>query len=81
MKETYNVSVSYGGVVTSTTDFSVGFESVQESEQIETSFNIESEKSEYVPGELVSINGFISEIIPFESVTFSISDSNGKISF
>ena len=73
---TYTVSVSYGGVV-STTEFVVGFEVVGESEQIETSFSVESEKSEYVPGELVSISGFTSKIVPFESVKFSIIDSIG----
>ena len=76
---TYNISVIYGGV-SSTTEFSVGFATIEEeSELIGSSFNIQSDKSEYIPGELVSVDGVISEIIPFESVTFSIVDSNGKL--
>ncbi len=74
----YNVSVSYGGIV-STAKFSVGFEVIEAPEVIETSFNVESEKSQYVPGELVSINGIISDIIPFESVVFTITDSAKKL--
>ncbi len=74
----YNVSVNYGGIV-STAKFYVGFEVIEAPKVIETSFNVESEKSQYVPGELVSIDGIISDIIPFESVVFTITDSAKKL--
>ncbi|MBT3762244.1 MAG: lamin tail domain-containing protein [Candidatus Nitrosopelagicus sp.] len=75
---TYDVIVNYGGV-TSETSFSVGFEVVEQSQQISTSFNVSSEKSEYFPGELVTINGFSSDVIPFESIQFTITDSNNQL--
>ena len=62
-----------------TAKFSVGFEVIEAPEVIETSFNVESEKSQYVPNELVSINKIISDIIPFESVVFTITDSAKKL--
>ena len=74
----YVVTVTYSGI-SATTNFSVGFEIIEESEQISSSFTVETDKRQYIPGELVSIDGFISEIIPFESIKFTISDSDGKL--
>jgi hypothetical protein len=75
---TYNVTVTYAGI-SETISFSVGFETIGESEQIISSFFVETDKSEYVPGELISINGLASEIIPFESIEFTITDSIGTL--
>ena len=74
---TYDVSVSYDGI-TDRTSFSVGFTSVEEVDELETTFNLSTAESTYVPGQFISVLGFISEIIPYESIQFTINDSNGK---
>jgi hypothetical protein len=72
----YRVSVTYAGVTTDTS-FSVGHEIIQEQDQTDTTFSIQTEKSEYSSGELVPFTGSTSEIIPFESMQFTITDPNG----
>jgi hypothetical protein len=73
----YHVSVTYAGVAADTS-FSVGHEIIQEQDQTDTTFSIQIEKSEYFSGELVTFTGSTSEIIPFESLQFTITDPNGK---
>ncbi|MEO2265619.1 MAG: hypothetical protein ABGW49_07030, partial [Nitrosopumilus sp.] len=72
----YHVSVTYAGVTTNTS-FSVGHEIIQEQDQTDTTFSIQTEESEYFSGELVTFTGSTSEIIPFESMQFTITDPNG----
>jgi hypothetical protein len=72
----YHVSVTYAGVTTDT-GFSVGHEIIQEQDQIDATFSIQTEESEYFSGELVALTGSTSEIIPFESMQFTITDPNG----
>ena len=72
----YHVSVTYAGVTTDTS-FSVGHEIIQEQDQTDATFSIQTEESEYFSGEFVSLTGSTSEIIPFESMQFTITDPNG----
>ena len=74
----YDVSVSYAGV-SATTNFSVEFETVDGVSDSSSSLTLETNESEYFPGQIVSINGFTSEIIPFESIKFIIEDSTGQL--
>ena len=72
----YDVSVSYGNA-NAQTNFSVGFELIEQAEIIDGSFNITTDKLQYIPGQTVSITGIASEIIPFEGMKFTITDSQG----
>ena len=72
----YDVSVSYGGATTNTS-FTVGFELIELAEKIDSSFNITTDKSQYLPGQTVSVSGFATEIIPFQGMKFTITDSEG----
>ena len=75
---TYDVIVSYGGTNTSIA-FSVGPEIVLDDVQSDSVFNVQTEKSEYLPGQSVSITGFTSNIVPFETVKFSIIDADDQL--
>ncbi len=72
----YDVSVSYGGAIVNT-NFAVGFELIELVEKIDSSFNLTTDKSQYFPGQTVSVSGFASEIIPFQGMKFTITDSQG----
>ena len=74
----YDVSVSYGGA-SADTSFFVGTEIIQQAEIIDGSFNITTDYSQYIPGQTVSITGTASEIIPFEGMKFTITDSQGVV--
>ena len=74
---TYDVSVTYAGV-TEATSFSVEFEVVEDAPQDISSFNIETNKSEYFLNESIQFTAFTSEIIPFESMMFTVVDPTGK---
>ena len=75
----YDVSVIYGGVVSETT-FSVNSEVIEEiQEEPVSSLTVMADKSEYLPGQLVTITGVASEIILYESLQFTITDSIGDL--
>ncbi|MFZ9006705.1 MAG: lamin tail domain-containing protein, partial [Nitrosopumilaceae archaeon] len=74
----YDVFVNYAGS-TSTTSFSVG-EEIPEIEIIQEGvFSIITDKSQYLPGETVSVSGITSEIIPFEGLRYELKNPNGII--
>jgi len=75
---TYDVIVSYGGTNTPIA-FSVGPEIILDDVQSDSVFNVQTEKSEYLPGQSVSITGFTSNIVPFETVKFSIIDADDQL--
>ena len=75
---TYDVIVSYGGTNTSIA-FSVGPEIILDDVQSDSVLNVQTEKSEYLPGQSVSITGFTSNIVPFETVKFSIIDADDQL--
>ena len=75
----YDVSVIYDGVVSETT-FSVNSEVIEEiQEETVSSLTVMADKSEYLPGQLVTITGVSSEIILYESLQFTITDSIGDL--
>ena len=74
----YDVSVEYAGATSSTT-FSVGVQTTQKEELVDSSLTLITDKSQYIPGQTVSLVATSSEIIPFEGMIFTITDSNQKL--
>ena len=75
----YDVNVQYGNAIAHTS-FSVGYESTQQIQQQDDGLlSLETDKSQYIPGEFVSINGFTSEVIPFEGMDFEVKDSGNNV--
>lgn len=77
-KGVYLVSVTYGGA-TSQTSFSVGDEIIPNVIAKNNTLSITTDKSQYLPGETLSLTGITTEAIPFEGLKFNIKDPNGKI--
>jgi len=74
---TYGVTVNYAGVST-TTSFSVESETIETTELVESSFNISVDQNEYFLKQSISLTGTTNEIIPYESMKYSIIDPTGK---
>ena len=74
----YDVEVNYADATDSTT-FSVGSEIITSEEIIDGSLNITTDKSQYLPGQTVSITATATDIIPFEGMTFTVTDSQGVL--
>ncbi|MFQ5497157.1 MAG: lamin tail domain-containing protein [Nitrosopumilus sp.] len=74
----YDVSVNYAGV-DAHTSFSVGYELIEQTEKEDSSLSILTDKSQYIPGQSVSITGYSSEIIPFEGMKLKVTDSRGDV--
>jgi hypothetical protein len=74
----YDVSVTYGDVVATST-FSVNSDIIEETQDVDSLLIIMANEPEYLPGQLVTITGSTSEIIPFESLQFTITDSIGEL--
>ena len=75
---TYDVSISYAGTTTSTS-FSVGYEIIEQEDVQDEEFSVITDQSQYIPGQTVSIIGFASDIIPFEGMKFTVTDSSGNL--
>ena len=74
----YDVSVTYDDVVATST-FSVNSNIVEEAQDSDSLLTIMADEPDYLPGQLVTITGSTSEIIPFESLQFTITDSIGDL--
>ena len=74
----YDVSVSYAGVVTNTSFF-VGSEIIEQQQQQDGSLTLTTDKSQYLPGEMVSIVGTATDIIEFQGMKFVVTDSEGNL--
>ena len=74
---TYDVIVNYAGV-SETTSFSVESEIIETIEIVESVFNIGVDQSEYFLKQSILLTGKTNEIIPYESMTFTVIDPNGK---
>jgi hypothetical protein len=74
----YDVSINYAGV-TENTSFSVEFKIIEEIQDSASFLTIMTEHSDYLPGQFITITGSTSEIIPFESLDFTITDSTGEL--
>jgi hypothetical protein len=81
----YDVSVNYAGESTTyantfaNTSFSVGLESVATTVETDASLSILTDNSQYIPGQLVSITGYTSKVIPYEGMKLIVKDPLGKI--
>jgi hypothetical protein len=73
----YDVSVSYAGT-NANTSFSVNSTILEKENESLKTFNIHTEELEYLPGQSVLITAFSSEIVPFESMDFSIINPKGE---
>ena len=74
----FDVSVTYDDVVADMS-FSVNSEVIEEIQENVSSLTVMAGKSEYLPGQLVTITGVTSEIILYESLQFTITDSIGDL--
>ncbi len=74
----YDVSVTYDDVVATST-FSVNSDIIEETQDSDSLLTIMADEIDYLPGQLVTITGSTSEIIPFESLQFTITDSIGEL--
>ena len=74
----YAVSVNYAGVTTSTS-FSVESKIIEETQESESLLTITTDESDYLPGQLIGIAGSTSEVIPFESLQFTIVNPEGDL--
>ena len=75
---TYDVDVTYGGTTTNTS-FSVGNKIFEQITQEESDISIHTDKSQYLPGDHVIITASASEIIPFQGMSFTVTDVDGKV--
>ena len=75
---TYDVSVNYAGAIANI-NFSVGSELIVQEIKEAGSFSITSDKTQYIPGQSVSITGFATDIIPFQGMKFSVKNSQNQI--
>ena len=75
---TYDVTVSYAGVVETTT-FSVESKKIEANQIVDSTFSISTDQNEYSLNQFVLITGMTSEIIPYESMTFTVTDPNGSL--
>ncbi len=75
---TYDVVANYAGS-TDSTSFSVGTEIIEQDIQEESDVGILTDKSQYLPGDHVSISGFASDIIPFQGMAFTVTDAGGQV--
>ncbi|MDC0228717.1 lamin tail domain-containing protein [Nitrosopumilus sp.] len=73
----YDVTVNYAGASV-TTSFSVESEMIETSDIVDSDFNILVDKTEYLLKEPILLTGVTNEIIPYESMKFTITDPTGK---
>ena len=72
----YDVTVNYAGV-SETTSFDVESKIIESTEQVESSFNIFVDQNEYFLKQSISLTGKTNEIIPYESMQFTLTDPDG----
>ena len=74
---TYDVVVSYADSSDSVS-FSVGYEADEIFDESVSSLTIGTDESEYLLNQSISLTGTTSKIVPFESLSFTVMDPNGK---
>ncbi len=74
----YDVSVSYAGA-TDATSFSVGYEIIEKEIKEDGTLGITTDKSQYIPGQWVTIFASGTEIIPFEGMKFTVTDNGDNV--
>jgi hypothetical protein len=75
-EDTYVVTVNYAGVTTNTS-FSVESKIIQVDE-VNSVFSIQTDQNEYLLDQSILITGITSEIVPFESMRFTVIDPTGE---
>ena len=58
--------------------FSVGYEADEIFDESVSSLTIGTDESEYLLNQSISLTGTTSKIVPFESLSFTVMDPNGK---
>ena len=74
---TYDVTVNYAGI-SANTSFSVMSEIIEIIDDVDSTFSIQTDQKEYLLDQSISLTGITSEIIPFESMKFTVTDPTGK---
>jgi len=74
---TYDVTVNYAGTST-TTSFSVVSEIIEIADTVDSVFSIQTDQNEYFLDQSILLTGFASEVVPFESMKFTVIDPTGK---
>ena len=74
---TYDVTVNYAGI-SANTSFSVMSEIIEIIDDVDSTFSIQTDQKEYLLDQSISLTGITSEIIPFESMKFTVIDPTGK---
>ena len=74
---TYDVVVSYADASDSVS-FSVGYKADEIFDESVSSLTIGTDESEYLLNQSISLTGTTSKIVPFESLSFTVMDPNGK---
>ncbi len=75
---TYDLSVSYADA-TSRASFTVGDEVLVEQISESSELSLVTDKSQYIPGQTITLTGITTEIIPFEGLNFNIKDPLGNV--
>ena len=73
----YDVVVSYGDSIDQTS-FLVGAEIIEQEIIEKSNIEISTNKFQYIPGDHVDITAFASEIIPFQGMSFTVTDDDGE---
>jgi hypothetical protein len=74
---TYDVTVSYAGVF-AITSFSVVSEIIEVADTVDSIFSIQTDQNEYFQDQSILLTGSASEVVPFESMKFTVIDPTGK---
>ena len=73
----YVVTISYAGM-SAITNFSVISEIIEIADTVDSIFSVQTDQNEYFPDQSILLTGFVSEVVPFESMTFTVIDPTGK---
>lgn len=75
---TYDVAVQYAGSV-ATTQFQIVPEAIESKEREALQLSLSVDGDSFMPGDTVTLSGFTTEEIPFESLEFRVIDPEGRI--
>ena len=73
----YDVSVTYADA-TASTSFSVESKIIPDNDVVDSIFTIQTDQNQYILDQSIFLTGITSEIVPFESMKFSVIDPTGK---
>ncbi|MDA8720797.1 lamin tail domain-containing protein [Nitrosopumilus sp.] len=73
----YDVTVNYAGV-SANTSFSVVSEIIEIVDDVDSTFSVQTDQKEYSLDQSILLTGTASEVVPFESMDFTVIDPAGK---